>query len=219
MSLAHRQIFGAEPLDYYYYDPYEGDYDASQQERESWQKLNTLFQVAGYPLGTYLSRRYYGSRQYSFGDAMMLIGGRGAGLLYGFLISDLLGLFDDGGDMGWRWVTTLTSVGGVVGMDRYIRGVDYSFGQSALMLLGGIAGGAFGVGLGVLIEADETSFFDFAIIAGSLGGLALTRRIISPLREGVYRSGRGREPAVSLALQPVAMSGGMLPGVGLEIRW
>ncbi|MCH7498384.1 MAG: hypothetical protein IH971_11145, partial [Candidatus Marinimicrobia bacterium] len=133
MSLVHRQIFGAEPLDYYYYDPYDGDYDASQQERESWQKLNTLFQVAGYPIGTYLSRRYYGNRQYSFGDALMLIIGRGTGAFYGFLLADLLDfdLFSSEAT-GWRWLTTAGAVGGVVGMDRYIRGVDYSFGQSAL---------------------------------------------------------------------------------------
>ena len=104
-------------------------------------------------------------------------------------------------------------------MNQTIRGYDYSFGQSALMLLGGIAGGAFGVGLGVLLEANESSFYDFTIIAGSLGGLVLTRKIIAPVREGAYRSGRGLEPEVSLALQPVPLRGSVLPGVGLEIRW
>ena len=219
MSLTHRQIFGPEPplYDIIGFGVIDAD---TQQEWKSWKTTQSLFQLAGYPVGMYLSRRYFGTRPYTFGDAMMLIIGRGTGAFYGFLVADLLDFdFFSSDAMGWRWISALGAVGGVVGMDRYIRGVDYSFGQSALMLLGGIAGGAFGVGLGVVIEADETSFFDFAIIVGSLGGLALTRRIISPLREGVYRSGRSREPAVSLALQPAAMSGGLLPGVGLEIRW
>ncbi len=197
-------------------EQYRRENEVWRKEDNDYKKLWRLVELAGYPLGTYLGHRYFGQRSYTFGDALMLYIGAGGGLLYGFLLADLLEVRE--WETLWLMVTT-AGAGGALAMDRYIQGVDYSFGQSALMLLGGIAGGAFGVGVGVLLEADEASFFDFAIIAGSLGGLVLTRRIILPLREGAYRSGRDREPGLSLPLQPVAMRGSMLPGVGLEIRW
>ena len=193
-----------------------------------------LATLAGYPLGTYLGQRYFGERSYSFGDALMLYMGAGGGLLYGLFTVDLLNIRSP--ETGWFLMTT-AAAGGALGMDRYIRGHDYTFGQSALMLLGGIAGGAFAAGVGVLLEIDVyrievfevdgyedyeeklAPFYEVAVIAGSLGGFALTRKIIAPLREGGYRSGRGRESAVSLSLQPVALRGSLLPGLGLEMRW
>ncbi|MEE9162024.1 MAG: hypothetical protein V3U35_03545 [Candidatus Neomarinimicrobiota bacterium] len=236
MSLLHQQLHVPEPerpqeFDYETYNPqsrrytfddaaYERDYDAYEREMVPWQKINTLFQVAGYPVGTYLSRRFYGTRPYSFGDAVMLTVGRGTGAFYGLILADLLGSDFSEDAMGWRWLIGAGAVGGVVGMDRAIRGVDYSFGQSALMFLGEIAGVAFGVGVGVLMEIEPASdYYKIAVIGGTLGGLALARRMIEPVPERSNRLGARPEPSVRVALQPLPVGGSLLPGLGVEVRW
>ncbi len=174
--------------------------------------------MAGYPLGTYLGRRLFGDRQYSFGDAAMLYIGWGGGLLYGVLLADLIGIdFWDSGETVWLMANT-TAVGGVLAVNRYIRDYDYSFGQAALMGLGALAGGAFAAGVGVILEA-ESEFYDVTMIAGSLGGFFLTRRIINPRLELATAGRSGKQPRINLALQPAMVGGAVLPTLGIEARW
>ncbi|MEE9162023.1 MAG: hypothetical protein V3U35_03540 [Candidatus Neomarinimicrobiota bacterium] len=224
--------------------PYDQEYAAWEKEHfEPYQeaslryfKVWQLVTVVGYPLGTYLGHRYFGERSYTFGDALMLYLGAGGGLFYGLLTTDLLGIWEKHPETAFLMVTA-AGAGGALGMDRYIRGQDYTFGQSALMLLGGISGGAFGVGLGALLEIDVfrevvfdadgfedyeyelNPFYKVAVMLGSLGGLALTRRMIAPVPERSNRLGSRREPTVSVALQPLPVGGTLLPGLGVEVRW
>ena len=219
MSLIHRQI-DARPVEPPY--PYAASgsaYEAYENDLKAWRRINALFQVAGYPIGTYLGHRLYGDRQYSFGDAFLLITGNAAGALYGFLAADLIGLDIDEKSMAWRWFVTAGGIGGVVGMDRYIQGVDYSFGQFFLMTLGAVSGAALAVAGGVLLEIREASFYELAVIGGSLGGFALTRRIIRPIPESRTGAAIGGRPAVQLSLAPLQVGRKLLPGVALSFRW
>ncbi|MCH7521498.1 MAG: hypothetical protein IIB42_07365 [Candidatus Marinimicrobia bacterium] len=212
LSLVHRQI-DARPQ-----EPQFGDDTASERDL-SWQKINTVLQVAGYPLGTYLGHRLYGNRQYSFGDAALLIVGRGAGALYGFLLTDLLDFDFDEDNMGWRWLVMAGGLGGVAGMDRYMRSYDFTFGQAAMLTLGGVAGAAFAAGFGVILEIDEVKYYELAAIGGSLGGLVLTRRIVNPRLESSRAQGPETGPQLNLALQPMLVGGNFRPGLDLELRW
>ena len=54
-----------------------------------------------------------------------------------------------------RWVASGGGLSGLVGMDRYIQGWDYTFGQAAIMALGGAAGGAFALGFGFIGEGGD----------------------------------------------------------------
>ncbi|MCH7940140.1 MAG: hypothetical protein IID13_10400 [Candidatus Marinimicrobia bacterium] len=197
---------------------YGEDYKAYERDLDDWSRLQLVFQVSGYPVGLYLGRRYYGQRQYSFGDAMMLTLGRGGGALYGLLLADLAGLEFGEQDNAWRWVTIGGGLSGLVGMDRYIQGWDYTFGQAAIMALGGAAGGAFALGFGFIIEA-EGDFFEVAAIVGSLAGFGLTRTIVSPAPEYLGGGNSQKAPNVELAISPLITAGSILPALSVGLRW
>ena len=191
-----------------------------RKDDAKYSSIRRLFEVAGYPLGTYLGRRLFGDRQYSFGDAAMLYIGWGGGLLYGVLLADLIGIdFLDSGETVWLMANT-TAVGGVLAVNRYIRDYDYSFGQAALMGLGALAGGAFAFGLGIIAETSfDSKYYEAATIGGSLGGFFLTRRIINPRLELATAGRSGKQPRISLALQPAMAGRAVLPTLGIEARW
>lgn len=197
---------------------YDQRYETYEDDRDDWKRLDRVFQVSGYPLGIYLGRRHYGERQYSFGDAMMLTLGRGVGTLYGLLLADLAGLEFGEQDNPRRWFTIGGGLGGLVGIDRYIQGRDYTFGQAAIMALGGAAGGAFALGLGFIIEA-ESDFFKVAAIAGSLAGFGLTRKIVSPASEYPGGDNSRKAPKVELAIRPLVTAGSILPALSIGLRW
>jgi len=204
-----------------YLDEEDPNYD--EQEYNDWRKeyvkyasIRRLFEVTGYPLGTYLGHRFFGARQYSFGDASMLYLGWGGGLLYGLLLADLIDIDTD--ETAWLMANT-TAVGGVLAVNRYIRGYDYTFGQTALMGLGAGAGAAFAAGLGVIMDIEESGFYDIAVIGGSLGGFFITRRIVNPRLELATAGRSGKQPQLNLALQPAVVGGVVLPTLGIEARW
>ena len=206
--------------------PQEPDYYYDYQEWKDWDlkyakysSIRRLFEVTGYPLGTYLGHRFFGGRQYSFGDALMLYIGWGGGLLYGFLLADLIGIdFFNSGETVLLMANT-TAVGGVLAVNRYIRGYDYTFGQTALMGLGAGAGAAFAAGLGIILEVEESRYYDVSMIAGSLGGFFLTRRIVKPRLEQATAGRSGKQPRINLALQPAMVGRAVLPTFGIEARW
>ena len=121
--------------------------------------------------------------------------------------------------MGWRWMLMAGGLGGVAGMDWYIRDYDFTFGQAAIMTLGGVAGAAFAAGFGVIMEIREGNYYRMAAIGGSLGGLALTRLIVSPRPESSQALGSPSRLQANVALQPMIIAGNLRPGLGLELRW
>ncbi len=227
MGTLHRQLGDPEPVDpydMYDQDPFDSaipppDYEAYDAADRDWRKQRLRYTIAGYPLGTYLGHRLYGNRQYSFGDAALLMVGRGTGAFYGIILADLLDFDLAENDMGWRWLVMGGGLGGVVGMDWYMRGYDFTFGQAAIMTLGGVAGAAFATGFGVIMEIEEINYYELAAIGGSLGGVALARRIVSPQPESSRALGPESGPRLDLALQPMMVAGSLRPGLNLALRW
>lgn len=101
----------------------------------------------------------------------------------------------------------------------YIQGWDYTFGQAAIMALGGAAGGAFALGFGFIIEADAVEFYELAAIAGSLAGFGLTRTIVSPAPEYLGGGNSQKAPKVELAIRPLITAGSILPALSVGLRW
>ena len=206
-------------------EPKEYENDERWEEPETaahikWRKQRMMFDIAGYPLGTFLGHKLYGRRQYTFGDAMMLVVGRTTGIFYGAMVSDIFGLRVDEHDTAISWIVLAGGLGGIWATDRFIKGEDYSFGQTALLTLGGIAGGAFAFGLGIIADVDfKTKYYDAATIGGSLAGFFLTRRIINPRLELATAGRSGKQPQLNLSLQPAMVGGAVLPTLGIEARW
>lgn len=186
------------------------------REPQDWKKAHALFSMAGYPLGTYLGHRLFGTRQYTFGDAMMLLQGRWVGWFYGVLTTDALDLDMD--DPGGRIIRTLGSGGGMLVFDRVIRGYDYSFGEAALTALGTVSGIAFAVGLSVVSEIDEGRVVDLLAMAGGAAGFYLGNSILTPKTETQTGSHHG---GTALSLVPgVFPHGGRLhPAVHLSFSF
>ncbi len=214
MRTLHQQIV-PEPEEYI-----DEWFDEETSEHLDWRKQRLMFDIAGYPLGTFLGHKLYGRRQYTFGDAMLLIVGRATGSFYGAMVSDIFGLKLDEHDMAISWMVTAGGLGGLWATDRIIKGEDYTFGQTALLTLGGIAGGAFAFGLGIITETSfDSKYYEVTTIGGSLAGFFLTRRIITPRLEQAAARSLGKQPWINLSLQPALVGGEILPTLGIEARW
>ncbi|MFQ6615633.1 MAG: hypothetical protein ACE5HZ_02530 [Fidelibacterota bacterium] len=182
------------------------DYQEWETEHGEWKKRHVVFSMVGYPLGTYIGHRFFGTRQYSFGDAMMLLQGRWVGWFYGLLTADVLDLDLDG--PGSRILRTVGSVGTMVLFDRVVRGYDYSFGEAALTFLGTLSGAAFAAGVSVLAEIDEGRAVEILVMLGGAAGFQLSRSILTPKSE---RPTEGNAPGPAFSLAPGAfLQGGRL---------
>ncbi|MBA7469076.1 hypothetical protein ES707_04339 [subsurface metagenome] len=206
-------------------EPKEDEEDELSEEPETaahikWRKQRLMFDIAGYPLGTFLGHKLYGGRQYTFGDAMLLIVGWATGSFYGAMVSDIFGLKVDEHDTAILWMVTAGGLGGVWATDRFIKGYDYTFGQTALVGLGSIAGGAFAFGLGIIADVDfDSKYYEVATIGGNLAGFFLIRRIINPRLELATAGRSGKQPQLNLSLQPAMVGGAVLPTLSFEARW
>ena len=121
--------------------------------------------------------------------------------------------------MAWRWTVLGGAVGGMVGMDKWIEGYNYSFGQGFLMSLGALAGAGFAMGVGVIMEVDDLIFYEITGMAAALGGMAWVKANVNP---GLERAASGihQKNPVQLSILPMAGSPGRtLPGLSLQLRW
>ncbi len=157
---------------------YDEGYD---EDHANWEKKHSIAYSLGLPVGLFIEHYFYGKRQYSFGDGIMLSTGRLTGLIYSILVWDFI-YCKSNSDMdsapGFA-LRAISSLGGLIAADKLIKGSDYTAGQAILMAAGGISGGLFAVGLGVITEVDESRAYDLLAIGGSLGGFYLTHRIMN----------------------------------------
>ena len=198
---------------------YDTDLENYDKKLKPWRNLRNLFQLSGYPVGFYLGQRFYGQRDYSFGDAALIMVGRWGGALYGLITADLLEMEFDEQAMGWRWMIIGGGLGGLYGMDRWIEGYNYSFGQGFLMSLGALAGAGFAMGVGVILEMDDPKFYEITGMAAALGGMAWVKANVNP---GLERAASGihQKSPVQLSILPMAGPlGRTLPGLTLQLRW
>ncbi|MFC1481233.1 hypothetical protein ACFL6E_03185 [Candidatus Neomarinimicrobiota bacterium] len=203
--------------------PVEPDYDdylnnwAYDQQKEDWDRIHNVYQLAGYPLGVWLGHKFYGSRQYSFGDALMLTMGRGVGALYGLLLSQAISLDMEPHETLWRVLVTASSAGTMLATDKFISGYDYRFGQTAMMALGGIAGAAAGVGICVLLETEFETTAPI-IIASSLLGFKATHNILD-LTPEYHTADATTDSHVLMSIAPALSGGELVPMGNLSFTW
>jgi len=204
---------------YGYWD--DSEYAAWERKHDDWLKQRLLFEMAGYPLGVYVGRHYFGDRQYTFGDALMLIQGWGVGQLYSLMLADILDMdFDQN---IWRMVVTAGGVGGTLFMDHFLKGRDYSFGQSVLSVLGTGSGITFGMGVAVILEVDDFKSAEFLSIAGGVIGFFLSDKMLEVKSEKTLTAAMDR-PQVSVLptfqIVPDESRGvRLLPAVALDVRF
>ncbi len=152
-----------------------------KNDHKKWQRLNTVIELAGYPLGIYLARTFWGNKNQSFGDAIMLTQGALSGSFYGVLLAQILGMNSD--DSEWQLLPALGMPLGAALMDRYIDGYDYSPGQGLVSVLGTASGISFMAGLSVLADIHNSKVVSAGMLAGGIGGLLLTDKIFNLERE------------------------------------
>jgi len=200
---------------------YDQDHAAWERDHEDWQKRQLLFEMVGYPLGAYLGRHFFGKRQYTFGDAVMLMQGWSVGQLYSLMVADILGM--DFSQNAWRMVVTAGGVGSTLFMDRYIQGRDYTFGQSVLSVLGTGSGMAFGMGLAVVVETSDFKTAEFFTMVGGMVGFFLSDRILEVKQEKTLTTSTNLPPVSVLptfqVLPDESQGVRLLPALALDIRF
>ncbi len=202
-------------------DSYELYGDSRDAEAEAWAKGRALTTILSYPLGIWAGHDYFGDRAYSLGDAFMLTSGYGMGMGSALMLGDLVGINVDGDRA--RALSVLGGLGGVILMDKYIAGYDYSFGQAFLMTLGTGSGILFNMGLGAIMEVNSAKTVEFLVLTGGAAGFVLTRKIIDPAAENSLTA----QQSPSVSLYPVLFSSVArsskstrpVPGLQCEVRF
>ena len=159
----------------------DSEYRSWEKEYDEWKQLNILIELAGYPLGVYLTHSFWGNKNHSVGDALMLTQGALAGSFYGLALARLLGADFDNPYWALFPVTGLSA--GTILMDRYINGYDYSLGQGVVSTLGTISGISFMAGLAIITEVRDGKVMSALMMAGGLAGTYLTNKIFNLKKE------------------------------------
>lgn len=186
------------------YAEWEVEQSRWEKDYKKWLKPHTVLDMVGYPLGLYLTRRYFLDNNYTFGDALMLIQGRALGLTYGLMTAEMLAMDFD--KEAYRIFPLIGSFGGVLFYDRFIDGYDYTFGHSILSFLGTGSGMAFMGGCAVIFEIENRKVLESMVMAGGIAGLYLSNSILDLQKESKKEASAQN---VSLAL---------IPGVRYENR-
>ncbi len=187
------------------YPSYSGNYDEAleaeyQNNLRDWEKRRTVFELLSYPLGTFAGYQLTRDKNYSFGDALMLMQGWGFGFYNTMMLQSILA--DDIDSDVLFMVSALGAIGSSLAYDRWIKADDFSFGQSTLMLLGSGSGIAFGFGTGILLNVDSTEPLLTLALAGYGAGTWLTRRILEVETDGSLASNSSTRISFSPTIIP-----------------
>lgn len=156
--------------------------DAENEDLKKWEKGRTITELLTYPVGVYYGYQLSMDKNYSFGDALMLIQGYGFGYMNTMMLQSIF--FDGGDEDAFLLVAGLGAIGSTLAYDRYILDDDFSFGQSTLMLLGSASGTAFGFGTAILFKITDKEPMLALAIAGYGTGTWLTRKIVDVKPDG-----------------------------------
>ena len=152
-----------------------------KKKYDKWQRINTMIELAGYPVGMYLVRHFWRAKSHTPGDALMLTQGALSGSFYAVMLAQLFGADFD--NPKWQLFPVSGTILGAILMEKYIAGYDYTFGQSAVSTLGTISGISFMAGIGVITELKEEKAPAAMMIAGGISGLYLTNKIFHLKKE------------------------------------
>ena len=202
---------------YYYDEELDKEY---QNNLSDWEKRRTVLELLSYPLGTYVGYQLTRDKNYSFGDALMLMQGWGFGFYNTMMLQSI---FADDIDTDILFmVSALGAIGSSLAYDRWIKVDDFSFGQSTLMLLGSGSGIAFGFGTGILLNVDSTEPLLTLALAGYGAGTWLTRSILEVESDGSLASNSSTRISFSPTIIPSLGSNqktSLIPAFDLKISF
>ncbi len=168
-----------EPMITYPHQAEVNKYDAWVTKHTKWEKRRALVTMAAYPLGLLGSKILTENKNYTFGDALMPFQGYLSGIVYNYMILDIL-------DVDNQPLHRLGNIGlgfsGIYLYQKMIDGYDYTFGESLLMGLGTVSGMAFGLGTAVITEASSR-VTSFLVLTGGISGTLLTKPMITPQKD------------------------------------
>ncbi len=152
---------------------------------EKWEQIDGFLTIAAYPVSLYLGNKIFGEKDYTFGDALILSQGYGAGIISTLMLLDMLKSGNLDKDDSLFKIGIIG--GGIVGTflyDRtFLQEKDYSFGQSILLAAGTLSGLTFGAGIGVMTEVDFSTT-EGLMLAGGILGTVVTNNILAPEQTG-----------------------------------
>lgn len=199
-------------------DQYYTDLEAWEKDNEPWEKRRTISELLGYPLGMYLGQKLVENKNYTFGDAMMIMQGWGYGYFNTMMLQSLL--FDEGDEELFFFLSSAGALGHMFAYDRWIAEDDFTFGQSMLMFLGSGSGIAFGFGTAIILDITDKPMLAFAL-GGYGAGTYLTRKTLSPKGDGSLTHSSTTRVSISPTALPsgVGRSFSMTPAIGVNISF
>ena len=190
------------------------------EKQEQWEKRQTFTELIAYPLGAWYGYKLTKDKQYTFGDAMMLMQGWGYGWVNTMMLQSMF--FDDGDTETFLMVAGLGAIGSTFAYDRWISQDDFSFGQSTLMLLGSASGTAFGFGTAILLNIDKKEPLLTLALAGYGTGTWLTRNILDVSSDGSLAHSSSTQMSLSPTVIPSFRSDekvSLIPAIDLRISF
>ncbi|MBT4034428.1 MAG: hypothetical protein HOB84_06475 [Candidatus Marinimicrobia bacterium] len=187
---------------------------------ESRKKGRTFVELVSYPIGAYYGYQLTHEKQYTFGDALMLMQGWGFGFINTMMLQSIL--FDDGDEDTFLLVAGLGAVGSTFAYDKWIEQDDFSFGQSTLMLLGSASGTLFGFGTAILLDVTDNEPMLSMAMAGGYGGAYLTRQILDVKPDGSLAELGSTRMSMSPTVIPTLGSDEkveLIPGINMSISF
>jgi hypothetical protein len=181
-------------------DYYENDRNASAAT------VMLLGSVAGVAGGRALAAR----RDYSYGDAVVM---RDVTMLGVFAAEMATDWFDTADSKPFIAAAMAGSAAGLAAGDVLVRDTEFTTGQSTLVTLGTIAGGAIGLGLAFVASPgpnDNGTFMLTSSMIGSALGFTATYRSLLPQARRAHVD----RTSWRVELSPLAFGGRLLPGPG-----
>jgi len=189
-------------------------YRSWKKKYDKWKRLNTLIELAGYPLGGYLTHTFWENKNHSVGDALMLTQGAVSGSFYGLTLARLLDADFD--NPKWTLLPVTGMSLGTILMDMYIDGYDYSLGQGVVSTLGTISGIFFMAGIAVITEIRNEKVLAALMMSGGLAGTYITNKIFSLKKEGSkIKPDEDLSLIISPSLQLNRKNNRLLPGLSV----
>jgi hypothetical protein len=176
--------------------------------------------LLSYPIGAYYGYQLTHEKQYTFGDALMLIQGWGFGFYNTMMLQSIL--FDDGDEDTFMMVAGLGAVGSAFAYEHYIQSDDFTFGQSTLMLLGSASGTLFGFGTAILMDVTDKEPMLSMALAGYGAGTWLTRKILDVRADGALAEIESTRMSLSPTVLPALGSDEkvtLIPGINMTISF
>ncbi|MCF7809156.1 MAG: hypothetical protein K9N38_11615 [Candidatus Marinimicrobia bacterium] len=189
-----------------------------EEDMDAWEKRKAIIEMVAYPLGIYAGKQMVQDKNYSFGDAMMILQGWSFGYFNTMMLQSLL--FDEGDDDMFFFLASAGGMAHMYGYDHWIRQEDYDFGESMLMLLGSGSGIFFGFGTAIMLDITDKPMLAFAL-AGYGAGTYLTKTILDVRPDGSLTENTRTKVSIAPTAIPTFSGNSytVTPGIGLNISF